>query len=52
VGDQLGGEPREQLFQGLLPARQQRMDVASVRDATSCMGVSGSWSRSITVTCP
>jgi hypothetical protein len=41
VGDQLGREPREEFLQGLLPARQQPMDVAPVRDATPvhrCLG--------------
>jgi hypothetical protein len=34
VGDQLGREPGEEFLQGSLPARQQPMDVAPVRDAT------------------
>ncbi len=41
VGDQLRGEPREQLLQDLLPARRQRMDVAAVGDAAPvrrCLG--------------
>ncbi len=34
VGDQFRGEPGEQLLQGLLPARRQRMKVPAVRDTT------------------
>jgi hypothetical protein len=40
TGDQLGGEPREQLLQGLLAACQQRVDVAALRD-TPPVGAGG-----------
>jgi hypothetical protein len=33
VGDQFRGKPGEQLLQGLLPARRQRMQVAAVGNA-------------------